>query len=85
MFTEAENNLMRARVRDELDALRAHDEREGKPCTLSDSQLALAFELFNDQPLGVQHICARFGISEKTLYKCMKLARDKRDKEEIYP
>jgi len=71
-LAEFERNLIRERTRAGLSAARARGRMGGRPRSLDENKVALAFQLYAEKEYTIKEICGLLGISKPTLYSYLK-------------
>jgi DNA invertase Pin-like site-specific DNA recombinase len=67
-LAEFERNLIRERTRAGLAAARARGRKGGRPKTLNQTKIELAYKLYDEKNHTIKEICQILGISKPTLY-----------------
>jgi DNA invertase Pin-like site-specific DNA recombinase len=67
-LAEFERNLIRERTQAGLAAARARGRRGGRPRALDNTQIELAYRLYDEKKHTIKEICRVLGISKPTLY-----------------
>ena len=72
-LAEFERNLIRERTKAGLEAARARGRMGGRPKSLDENKVQLAYKLYNEKQHSIKEICKMLGISKSTLYAYLAL------------
>jgi DNA invertase Pin-like site-specific DNA recombinase len=74
-FAELERNLIRERTKAGLISARSRGKNGGRPRTLDNDTLKMAFHLYKENTIPVGSICTKFGITKRTFYRYLERNR----------
>jgi len=76
-LAEFERNLIRERTQAGLQAARARGRKGGRPKSLNDKKVKLAYQLYDERKHTVKEICDILGISKPTLYAYLRQRKER--------
>jgi DNA invertase Pin-like site-specific DNA recombinase len=75
-LAEFERNLIRERTLAGLRAARARGRNGGRPKSLNDTKIQLAYRLYDEKGQSIKEICQILGISKPTLYSYLNQRKE---------